>query len=208
MKKARRWNSYHCHLCIAYELLGSSLHDQLEKGAFTVEKIRLISRQICSALNFLHSHDITHSDLKPENVCFVHRIKSRRRLPTKVKLIDFGNSYFKEDRHVGTVGTMNYRSIESIIGIPWSHPVDAWAVGCIVFELYHMMERTLGQIPPRIGKYIMYKVYFQVKIFFDYEFYELKEKRQRRFSDFFFDLNFFGNWEFVNRVKKINGQSM
>lgn len=40
-------------------------------------------RQVCDALNFLHSNGIMHRDLKPENILID---------PTtlKIKLIDFG----------------------------------------------------------------------------------------------------------------------
>lgn len=155
-------------MCLVYELLGRSIRDELEKaGAFTFDQTRAVSRQLFKAMEFLHSKDITHTDLKPENICFV-RSTVRRRLDTDVKIIDFGNCFFRGDARIGVVGTMPYRAVESVVGLPWSHPVDAWAVGCIMFEMHHgsplftvtesaaehlhLMQRILGVIPRRIGK--------------------------------------------------------
>lgn len=155
-------------MCLAYELLGRSIRFELDlAGAFKFDQTRAVSRQLFEALKFLHSKEVTHSDLKPENVCFVRSTPSRR-LSTEVKLIDLGNAFFRGDARIGVVGTMPYRAIESVLGLPWSHPVDAWAVGCVIFEMHHgsplfaitecaaehlrLMERILGMIPPRIGK--------------------------------------------------------
>ena len=60
---------------------------------FTLPRVRSIAHQCLTALAYIHSLDLIHCDLKPENVL----IKSLSRC--LVKVIDFGSSCFMRDPH-------------------------------------------------------------------------------------------------------------
>src|SRR6188474_2883851 len=50
---------------------GKSLRDEIEAGAFGVERALHIARQIATALGAAHALSIVHRDLKPENVMLI-----------------------------------------------------------------------------------------------------------------------------------------
>ena len=93
---------------------------------------------------------VTHTDLKPENLLFVvpgdwsvefvgpGKKPVRRMRDSRVKLIDFGSATFEWEHHSSVVSTRHYRAPEVILELGWSHPCDVWSIGCIIFELYNV----------------------------------------------------------------------
>lgn len=66
---------------------GGDLTSFINSGTAMAEYMcQLVSRQICEALEYLHCCNITHRDIKPDNIL----IKTRD--PLVVKLSDFGLS--------------------------------------------------------------------------------------------------------------------
>jgi serine/threonine-protein kinase SRPK3 len=62
--------------CIIFELLGYSLLDVLsEYEDLKISIIKKILRQIFFALNELHSKNLIHTDIKPENILFIKKTK-------------------------------------------------------------------------------------------------------------------------------------
>jgi len=59
------------HFCMVFEPLGLSLHELLqindEEGLF-LRDVQTIARQLCESLAFLHSMELSHTDLKCRNV--------------------------------------------------------------------------------------------------------------------------------------------
>ncbi|XP_032980766.1 eukaryotic translation initiation factor 2-alpha kinase 3 isoform X1 [Rhinolophus ferrumequinum] len=109
--------------------------------------------QIAEAVEFLHSKGLMHRDLKPSNIFFT--------LDDVVKVGDFGLvTAMDQDeeeqvvltpmpayaRHTGQVGTKLYMSPEQIHGNNYSHKVDIFSLGLILFELLYpfgtQMERV------------------------------------------------------------------
>ncbi|XP_058890801.1 eukaryotic translation initiation factor 2-alpha kinase 3-like isoform X2 [Acipenser ruthenus] len=100
--------------------------------------------QIAEAVEFLHSKGLMHRDLKPSNIFFT--------MDDVVKVGDFGlvtaMEQEEEDeeaavltpmpayaRHTGQVGTKLYMSPEQLSGNSYSHKVDIYSLGLILFEL-------------------------------------------------------------------------
>ncbi|XP_068420799.1 eukaryotic translation initiation factor 2-alpha kinase 3 [Eschrichtius robustus] len=100
--------------------------------------------QIAEAVEFLHGKGLMHRDLKPSNIFFT--------MDDVVKVGDFGlvtaMDQDEEDqlvltpmpgyaRHTGQVGTKLYMSPEQIHGNNYSHKVDIFSLGLILFELLY-----------------------------------------------------------------------
>ncbi|EFI26704.1 CMGC/CLK protein kinase [Coprinopsis cinerea okayama7 len=114
-------------------------------------QIKGIAFQILSALRFLHGEDIAHTDIKPDNIVLVddavasYEDFQNGEFVTKyllknisVKLVDYDDftdlHAIPRPRHL--VGTSIYRPPEVILNMPWSTPVDIFAFGCTIAELY------------------------------------------------------------------------
>lgn len=103
------------------------------------------------ALQFIHELGICHCDVKPENICLVHRRDSsdlthHLTLPVspspqvsasrnKFKLIDFGAATLEYDYRNSYVQSRWYRAPEVMLGLPWDEKVDVWSLGCVLVEL-------------------------------------------------------------------------
>jgi serine/threonine protein kinase len=125
------------HLFIVTELLRDNLYEygkynrEVEKKQyFNVARLQKITKQILTALDFIHGLRLIHCDLKPENIL----IKSYSR--TEVKVIDFGSSCFIHDHLSSYVQSRSYRAPEVILGCRYDYKIDMWSVGCILAELF------------------------------------------------------------------------
>lgn len=97
---------------------------------------REVTRQILSAISYLHSNNIVHRDIKPENVLVVSEE------PLHVQLTDFGFANFvdpeSESPHSdmkSVVGTGCYMSPEVIDARGHGKPVDIFAVGVVMYKM-------------------------------------------------------------------------
>ena len=130
---------YREHLYIVTELLEDSLFDFYKhigaaepmglRSYFTTSSIAKIAQQILATLQVLHSLGLTHSDIKPENVCFSSLASC------EVKLIDFGSCMLEYDTTSSYVQSRWYRAPEVMLGIRWDAKIDMWSLGCLLCEL-------------------------------------------------------------------------
>ena len=121
------------HLCITFELMSINLYEFIKKNNFQGVSLGLIRRfgiQMLTALRFMRKQRVIHCDMKPENVLLMHPKKSR------IKVIDFGSSCFKDERIYTYIQSRFYRSPEVILGLPYGLGIDVWSFGCILAELY------------------------------------------------------------------------
>eukprot|EP00286_Rhodomonas_abbreviata_P001968 CAMPEP_0181291424 /NCGR_PEP_ID=MMETSP1101-20121128/1959_1 /TAXON_ID=46948 /ORGANISM="Rhodomonas abbreviata, Strain Caron Lab Isolate" /LENGTH=897 /DNA_ID=CAMNT_0023395813 /DNA_START=244 /DNA_END=2938 /DNA_ORIENTATION=+ len=149
------------HVCMTFELLGDHLSDYLQRMGkpFRFDQVRDIALQLLQAVSYIHSKGIIHTDLKAENILLVANSTGA----LSVKVVDFGSALYSQAWHPPLVGTMHYRAPEAVLQAGWSYPLDVWAIGCLVVELYtgqhlfelahddvhlHMMERLLGPVHP------------------------------------------------------------
>uniref|UniRef100_A0A8C4Q4M2 dual-specificity kinase n=1 Tax=Eptatretus burgeri TaxID=7764 RepID=A0A8C4Q4M2_EPTBU len=184
------WFEYHNHVCIIFELLGLSTYEFLRENNFLpypLNQIRIIAHQLCAAVKFLHEINLTHTDLKPENVLFVNskcsiHYNGRKKRDERtiknpdIRVVDFGSATFDDEYHSSVVSTRHYRAPEVILELGWSKPCDVWSIGCIIFEYYlgftlfqthdskehlAMMDRVLGSIPSHMIKKSRKTKYFR-----------------------------------------------
>ncbi|XP_069833323.1 eukaryotic translation initiation factor 2-alpha kinase 3 [Dendropsophus ebraccatus] len=109
--------------------------------------------QIAEAVQFLHSKGLMHRDLKPSNIFFT--------IDDVVKVGDFGlvTEMDQEDdeetvltpmpayaRHTGQVGTKLYMSPEQMYGQSYSHKVDIFSLGLILFELLYPFSTNMERV--------------------------------------------------------------
>lgn len=80
-------DSKYLHLVIELCKGQTLLSHLVENGPLTEKEAAVIMKKALSAVNHLHSFDISHRDLKPENFMF-----SQPDTKSEVKLIDFGFS--------------------------------------------------------------------------------------------------------------------
>ncbi|XP_043220100.1 mitogen-activated protein kinase kinase kinase 13-A-like [Amphibalanus amphitrite] len=107
-----------------------SLYDHLKDGKEIAPK-RLVdwTKQIATAMSYLHQHKIIHRDLKSPNIL----IGSSE----SIKISDFGTS--REWNNMSTrmsfAGTVAWMAPEVIRNEPCSEKVDVWSFGVVLWEL-------------------------------------------------------------------------
>jgi len=98
---------------------------------FSEASVRTIIFQILQALSYMHRNGFFHRDLKPENILCSS--------PELVKIADFGlaREIRSSPPYTDYVSTRWYRAPEVLLrSTNYSSPIDVWAVGCIMAELY------------------------------------------------------------------------
>lgn len=106
---------------------------------YPLSAVRDIIRQSIEALAYVHSLELVHTDIKPENICLVSGQARKPGAPasTKIRLIDFGTAEWcaKDGHRNALVSTRQYRAPEVVMGLGWNHVADLWAIGCVVIEM-------------------------------------------------------------------------
>ncbi|KAL0234072.1 hypothetical protein PCE1_001110 [Barthelona sp. PCE] len=118
--------------CNLYQLLKQSV------GGFTEAKIRSIMYQCLQGLSHSHRHNIMHRDIKPENILVSDN---------RAKLADFGLAKAIRSKPPFTeyVSTRWYRAPEVLLRAKhYSSPIDLWAMGLIMAELYSLRPLMPG----------------------------------------------------------------
>jgi serine/threonine protein kinase len=123
----------HCIVLDFYQ--GTTIKQEItasRKQGLPVSVIRRTVAQLLDTFAFLHSHDVIHGDLKPDNAVLVGGIKG-----STVKLIDFGLSYRTANMQKNMyIQSRWYRSPEVLVGIPATPMIDIWTVGCLCTEMF------------------------------------------------------------------------
>ncbi|EPS41332.1 hypothetical protein H072_4777 [Dactylellina haptotyla CBS 200.50] len=158
-------------LYIRMEYVGfGDLSDYMKAhGHMSEELTRTVTQQVNNALVFIHGLNISHRDIKPDNVL----IKSEE--PLLVKLSDFGLAkMIKEDNEFNKTfcGTMLYLAPEvfpTVVGVQnpvtrnikyhkenrrYSHVCDMWSLGCVIYTLLTGEPPFSGQTQEEIQQKI------------------------------------------------------
>lgn len=125
---------------------GQSLADELNDNGFkspkTIREISEIFIDILEGVKFLHSKNICHGDIKPQNILFNKR---------QIKLTDFGTSKFIENVFIKTVdagGTWAYMAPE-IAGSNKRYLIsDIYSLGVLLYQM--LTGRTPHETPIQV----------------------------------------------------------
>ena len=98
-------------------------------GKRSEEQARMYGRQLLSAIQYLHEHQVVHRDLKAENLLLDHDMN--------LKVIDFGLSNELIGRNFldTQCGSLAYSAPELLQHKQYGKEVDIWAIGCIMGEI-------------------------------------------------------------------------
>ena len=114
---------------------GVSLDDLIKrKGPLELDDAIRVCEQICSALNYAHSHNIMHRDLKPANIIV------QNTNPIEIKIIDFGIAKLSDEDGSLTnageiVGTPSFISPEQAQGGKVDYRSDIYSLGCLMYKI-------------------------------------------------------------------------
>ncbi|CAO3689351.1 unnamed protein product [Rhizopus stolonifer] len=119
------------YILMDYVSGGQLLHYIVKRQRLSDRRTRLFSRQIVSALDYLHRNSIVHRDLKIENIMID---KSGR----QIKIIDFGlsNLFCPEKLLTTYCGSLYFAAPELLKANPYHGPeIDIWSLGVVIFVM-------------------------------------------------------------------------
>lgn len=111
------------------------------KGNASVKDKLLLFKDIVLSVRALHSHEVYHRDLKPDNIrAYLENLKRI------VVAIDLGTAVKEESpklllEYGNNVGALGYASPEAYVGFASNRKIcfltDLYAIGCMLFELFN-----------------------------------------------------------------------
>ena len=126
--------------------------------------LKNIFKQIFEAMNYLHQNNISHRDIKMENILIKNNYE--------IKIIDFGFGLYNPQHEVQKFfcGTPKYIAPEILEGKGYyGEEADLWSLGVLIYkiycnvypfkgrddeELYSSIKRGKYKIPDNIPNYI------------------------------------------------------
>jgi eukaryotic-like serine/threonine-protein kinase len=139
---------------VVFELLeGATLRQRLTEGPLPARKAIDYARQIADGLAAAHARNITHRDIKPDNLFLT--------ADGRVKILDFGLAQTTTPASgvdltvtqapitdAGTVlGTVGYMAPEQVRGQVVDHRADLFALGCVLYEMCTGQRAFKGDTP-------------------------------------------------------------
>jgi len=115
---------------------GGDVFDAYAAGKIaTPSDIIRITRDVLSAIMYMHDQRMMHRDIKPENVMLQHAWPVGEPVP-RAKLIDFGlaRTFTKGERFYNPVGTPSYMAPE-VFAQNYTEKCDEWSIGIFLFIL-------------------------------------------------------------------------
>lgn len=112
-------------------LEGKTMREVLAERRLSPEEVMSIAPMVCEALGYAHRQGIVHRDVKPDNIFVLQN--------GNIKVADFGIAKMirvSDRTHTDVImGTPNYIAPEVILGRPYDHRVDIFALGVTLYEM-------------------------------------------------------------------------
>lgn len=130
-------------MCLVLEVVdGGELFERVIDDDFvlTEKACAIFMRQVCEAVEFIHSKNILHLDMKPENILCLSREGNR------IKICDFGlaRKYDPRKKLQVLFGTPEFVAPEVVNFEPISFGTDMWSVGVISYVLLSGLSPFMG----------------------------------------------------------------
>lgn len=112
---------------------GGELYERLaQKKVFSDEDASKATKQMLSAICYLHAHNVVHRDIKLENFLYESNEED-----SPLKLIDFGFAKFWDPstKMTASCGSLAYVSPDVLLKNGYGDKTDLWSMGVIVFML-------------------------------------------------------------------------
>ncbi|CAG5112082.1 Oidioi.mRNA.OKI2018_I69.chr2.g6338.t1.cds [Oikopleura dioica] len=128
-------------------------HELKKRERVDPRKSLKIFEEICLGVQVLHDNEMIHRDLKPANILFsldkgaikigdlgLVVMKDQKKENNKASAITHVNSILEGSIHTGGIGTRLYMAPELREGLPYSYPIDIYALGVILLELFEIFS--------------------------------------------------------------------
>lgn len=141
-------------LVMIFEFLsGLDIFERINTSAFELNEREIVSyvRQVCEALEFLHSHNIGHFDIRPDNIIYQTRRSST------IKIIEFGQA---RQLKPGDNFRLQFTAPEYYAPEVHQHDVvstatDMWSLGTLVYVLLSGINPFLAETNQQVIENIM-----------------------------------------------------
>ncbi len=105
--------------------LANSHLGEMLKTIKNYQDIKIILRQVAQAMQYMHKNQLNHGDLKPQNILFLGNL---------VQLSDFTLTTHQMKGSDHSLGTLYWRSPESILNQSYTDKSDVWSFGVIMLD--------------------------------------------------------------------------
>nr|CAG8497727.1 3439_t:CDS:2 [Entrophospora candida] len=133
-------------------MLGGDLRFHLERqGRMKEDVVKFYAAEISLGLDYLHSKNIVHRDIKPDNVLLDEQGHAH--------LTDFNiAAHYKEQKPFTSVaGSMAYMAPEMLKKKGYLYSVDWWSLGIVIFELLFGRRPFRGKNNSLLTKAILHE---------------------------------------------------
>jgi serine/threonine-protein kinase ULK/ATG1 len=138
---------------------GGDLHDYMSThGALDEDTVCHFMRQVAEALKTLHTKNVLHRDIKPQNLLLTHSGAAKPSVyDITIKLADFGfaRSLAENSMAETTCGSPMYMAPEVIMCLQYTSKADVWSIGVIIFQCLTQHPPFLCHNPAMLKKYYM-----------------------------------------------------